>query len=175
LFGYTGAQPNGFQQEAANIDGGIPDHEASKDIVGLDLSGKFTSNVYWHAQGLYNRWDDFLENGEDYSWSGAFAGVDWIPNRKWAFSMLYNYADANDFDRVRLSDFASINAGNDEGTFANNRYDGLNLNTITFTSSYYFAPNVRGVIEANGDLQSTNDFGHGEAEHYLLFGLDAAY
>jgi len=100
---------------------------------------------------------------------------DWIPNRKWAFSMLYNHADANDFDRVRLSDFASINAGNDEGTFANNRYDGLNLNTITFTSSYYFAPNVRGVIEANGDLQSTNDFGHGEAEHYLLFGLDAAY
>jgi len=158
LFGYTGAQPNGFQQEAANINGGIPDHEASKDIVGLDLSGKFTSNVYWHAQGLYNRWDDFLENGEDYSWSGAFAGVDWIPNRKWAFSMLYNYADANDFDRVRLSDFASINAGSVEGTFANNRYDGLNLNTITFTSSYYFASNVRGVIEANGDLQSTNDF-----------------
>ena len=175
LFGYTGAQPNGFQQEAANINGGIPDHEASKDIVGLDLSGKFNSNVYWYAQGLYNRWDDFLENGEDYSWSGAFAGVDWIPSQKWAFSMLYNYADANDLDRVRLSDFASISAGDVDGTFANNRYDGLNLNTITFTSSYYFASNVRGVIEANGDLQSTNDFGHGEAEHYLLFGLDAAY
>ncbi|MEF8792610.1 MAG: hypothetical protein V5A50_02885 [Thiohalorhabdus sp.] len=177
LFGLTGEQPNGFQQEGGNIDTGgsstIPDHKAEKKIAGVDLSGKVGGSVYWYAQGLYNQWNDFLAEGEDYSWWGAFAGVDWIPNEKWAFSLLYNYADAGDFDEVRLTDFPAVSSSSDP--FANNRYDGLNLNTVTFTTSYYFGTNVRGVMEANGDLRATNNFAHREAEHYLLLGLDAAF
>jgi len=179
LFGYTGQQPNGFQQEAGNIQNSatLPDHKADKAIVGVDLSGKAGGSIYWYAQGLYNRWDDFLAEGEDYRWWGAFAGVDWIPNERWAFSLLYNYADAADFDELRLKDVDStIQFDGGSGDFtANNRFDGINLNTVTLTSSYYFGTNVRGVIEANGDLQSTDDYAHREAEHYLLLGMDAAF
>jgi len=178
LFGYTGQQPNGFQQEAGNISSPspLPDHDAEKVIGGLDLSGKLGGSVYWYAQGLYNQWNDFLAEGEDYSWWGAFAGVDWIYSEKWAFSLLYNYADAGDFDKLRLSDeLSGLNTGDFDDVFANNRYDGINLNTVTLTTSYYFGSNVRGVIEANGDLQGTDDYAHREAEHYLLMGLDAAF
>jgi hypothetical protein len=175
LFGYTGEQPNGFQQEATNFPSTftVPDHTADKTIAGLDLSGKLGGSVYWYAQGLYNQWNDFLVEGEDYSWWGAFAGVDWIHSEQWAFSLLYNYADAGDFDELGLNDELSGSPVGDP--FANYRFDGINLNTVTLTSSYYFATNVRGVIEANGDLQATNDYAHREPEHYLLMGLDAAF
>jgi len=179
LFGYTGQQPNGFRQEAGSITTGggttIPGHDAEKVIGGLDLSGKLGGSVYWYAQGLYNQWNDFLVEGEDYSWWGAFAGVDWIYSEKWAFSLLYNYADADDFDEVRLDDHANIQSADVGSIYANNRYDGINLNTATLTTSYYFGTNVRGVIEVNGDLQATNDYAHREPEHYFLLGLDAAF
>jgi hypothetical protein len=101
--------------------------------------------------------------------------VDWIHSEQWAFSLLYNYADAGDFDQLRLSDELSGITFSNPGDFAaNHRYDGINLNTVTLTTSYYFGSNVRGVIEANGDLQGTDDHAHREAEHYLLMGLDAA-
>jgi len=85
VFGYHGAQANGFQQEGV---GNAPDHTAGKTIAGIDLSGRFGGSVYWYAQGLYNRWDDFLAEGEHYAWWGGFAGVDWIYSREWAFSLL---------------------------------------------------------------------------------------
>ncbi|KPV41455.1 hypothetical protein AN478_02480 [Thiohalorhabdus denitrificans] len=173
VFGFAGQQPNGFQQEAGNIDApdSLPGHTADKRIAGLDLSGQVGGDVYWYLQGLYNEWGDFLEEGEDYSWWGGFAGVDWIMSPEWAFSLLYNYGDADDLDEVQLSDFG-VTVNDD---LANTRYDGLNLNTLTFTTSYYFASNVRGVVEANYDFQDTNDFAHREREHYLLMGLDAAF
>jgi len=184
LFGYTSQQPNGFEQEASQINDpdassnagpDLPTHQADKDIVGLDLSGKAGGSVYWYAQGLYNRWDDFLSKGEDYTWWGAFAGMDWILNPRWAFSLLYNYADAGDFDEVRLSDEMTELDPVEIDSLADTRFDGINLNTVTVTVSHYFATNVRGVLEINGDLQEPNDYAHQEAENYLLLGMDAAF
>lgn len=58
---------------------------------------------------------DTVNTGDD--WFGGFAGVDYIPNDFWAFSLLYNYANANDFDST--------------GTV----YEGIDINTITATIS----------------------------------------
>jgi len=81
---------------------------------------------------------------------------------RWAFSMLYNYADAGDFD--------------DTGTI----FEGLAINSLTFGASYYFMRNLKGVIEVNADLLGKDSggppfVGHQTREHYLLIGIDAAY
>lgn len=161
LFGLAGKQhsatgPAGLETGNRNTD---------KRILGLDLSGQLGGNVYWYFQYLWNSWDGFLDinPSRDYRWHGGFAGVDYIPNDRWAFSLLYNYADAND-----LADTDTI-------------YEGIDINSLSLTTSYYFMRNVKGIAEINFDLLSKVDksgtywTGHLTQENYILLGFDAAF
>ena len=160
LFGLVGEQRSaaGF----AGADAGSRDTD--KTIYGLDLSGAVGARTHWFAQLLWNRWDGFLDAdpATDYDWFGGFAGVDFIMNDRWALSMLYNYADADEFDGT--------------GTV----YEGIDIDSVTFGASYYFMRNVKAVMELNIDLLSEDDggppyVGHQGKENYLLLGFDAAY
>lgn len=151
LFGLTGKQRsfNGTR----NTD---------KRIIGLDLSGNHNDQVFWFMQLLQNRWDDFLIQGQTADWNGGFAGVDYIYDDRWAYSLLYSYANAKD-----LANSGTV-------------YEGIDLNTFTVTASYYFMRNIKGVIEVNLDMQSVdsnpNDgFGHDTKEGYFLLGFDTAF
>lgn len=155
----------GEQQSAAGLTGTAPgDRTTDKDILGIDLSGEVNPQMHWYAQALWNSWDDFLDAApaQDYDWVGGFVGLDYIPNERWAFSALHNYAEAGDFD--------------DTGTI----YEGIEMNSLTGTAAYYFMRNVKAVLELNVDLlnkeRSGPPFvGHQTKEHYLLLGLDVAY
>ena len=132
--------------------------------LGLDLAGSISAKAHWYAQGLWNRWDDFLDlaPSEDYEWFGGFAGIDYIYNDRWAFSLLYNYADAGDFDN------------------SDTIFEGIAINSVTFGASYFIMRNLKAVLEVNADLLSKDAggppfVGHQTTEHYVLIGLDAAY
>jgi hypothetical protein len=139
------------------------DLDTDKRILGIDASGELDGGFHWFAQALWNEWDGFLDPTASYEWYGAFAGVDWVRNERWTHSLLYNYADANDFD----------------GT--NTVFEGIDISSLTLSSSYYFMRNVKGVIELNVDLLSTEAptgpffTGHLSREHYFLVGFDAAF
>jgi hypothetical protein len=159
LFGLLGEQANAVGP--AGLERG--DRDTDKRILGIDLAHDLRGNVHAYAQVLWNAWDDFLVDGENYRWWGGFAGVDYLASDRWVFSMLYNYADANDL------------GGTDT------IYEGIDINSLTFGASYYFMRNLRGVIEVNIDLldkkaQSGQYFtGHLDREHYVLVGFDAAF
>ncbi|MDZ7671081.1 MAG: hypothetical protein U5Q16_17290 [Gammaproteobacteria bacterium] len=159
LFLYAGEQKN--SAGPAGIDSG--ERDTDKEIVGIDLSGRIRGNWRWFGQALWNRWDDFIDVGQQEDWYGGFAGVDYTPPGRWAYSALYNYADANDLD----------------GT--DTVFEGIDINSITLSASYYFMRNVKGVMEVNFDLldeeSQTGDFytGHLTREHYVLVGFDAAF
>jgi hypothetical protein len=160
LFGLTGKQRSATG--VAGADAGIRDTD--KRIVGVDLSGSLTPQIHWYAQGLWNRWRNFLDVAPErsYSWFGGFAGVDWIPNDRWAYSVLYNYAEADDFEGT--------------GTI----YEGIKINSLSLTGAYYFMRNVKAVAEVNADLLGKDSdgppfVGHQTKEHYILFGFDAAF
>jgi len=159
LFGYSGTQKNATG--LAGIDSG--DRDTDKISYGIDLSGKFTANTYWFVQLLQNQWDGFLQAGTNYEWYGGFIGVDYIHSDRWAYSLLYNYTDANDFENTDTI------------------YEGIDMNTITLTASYYFMRNIKGVIEVNLDLLDTVPqtgayfTGHLSGENYALVGFDAAF
>jgi hypothetical protein len=159
VFGYQGEQKNA--EGVAGTESG--DRDTDKISYGVDLSGKFGANTYWFVQLLQNDWNDFINEGTDYRWYGGFIGIDYIHSDRWAYSLLYNYTDAND-----LKDTDTV-------------YEGIDMNTLTFTTSYYFMRNVKGVIEFNIDLLDTVDktgtywTGHLTGENYALFGLDAAF
>ncbi len=159
LFGYSGTQQNATG--VAGTDSG--DRETDKISYGIDMSGKFSTNTYWFAQVLQNDWDNFINNNTDYSWFGGFIGVDYIHSERWAYSLLYNYTDAND-----LKNTDTI-------------YEGIDMNSLTLSTSYYFMRNVKGVIEFNIDLLDTVDktgtywTGHLTGEDYALIGFDAAF
>ena len=141
------------------------ERDTDKRAFGVDLSGAFGNKTFWYGQYLWNSWDGFLDldPARNYRWHGGFAGVDYIPNDRWAFSLLYNVADANDFDRT------------------NTIYEGIDINSLSATASYYFMRNVKAVIEANGDFLGkaarTGPYytGHLTREHYILFGFDLAF
>lgn len=162
LFGASGKQ-RGIAPGNAGQDSS--DRDTDKRVVGVDLSGDFGGNTYWYAQYLWNSWDGFLDvdSGRDYRWNGGFAGVDYIPNERWAFSLLYNYADAGDF-----ADTDTV-------------YEGIDMNSLSLTASYYFMRNVKGIAEINVDfldeVEKTGTFwtGHLSKENYILFGFDAAF
>jgi hypothetical protein len=147
----------------AGLDRGLRDTD--KRVVGLDLSGNIDEKLFWFAQSLWNRWDGFLDAdpNKNYAWFGGFAGVDYIANDRWAYSLLYNHADASD-----LKDTDTI-------------YEGIDMSSITLGASYYFMRNVKGVIEVNYDLLDKKDktgtywTGHLNQEHYVLLGFDAAF
>ncbi len=136
--------------------------EVNKSVRGIDLSGQVRGDIHWFAQGIWTRWYNFLDSdpSRDFSWFGGFAGIDYIHSSRWSYSLLYNYANAKDL--------------NGTGTI----YEGINMKTVTFTTSYYFARNTKGIIELNGDLQKAdpNNFaGHATKEGYVLIGLDTAF
>lgn len=159
LFGLSGEQRNAAGQ-AGTLSG---DQDTDKRILGLDASGKLRSDIFWFAQGLWNEWDGFLDADQSYEWTGAFVGVDWVRNELWTHSVLYNFADAGD-----LADTDTV-------------FEGIDISSLTFSSSYYFMRNVKGVLELNVDLLSkdeqTGQFftGHLSREHYALIGIDAAF
>ncbi len=161
LFAASGKQrsatgPAGMDRTRRNTD---------KRIVGLDAAGDIGGDVHWYAQYLWNTWDGFLEIDPTraYRWNGGFAGVDWIPNERWAFSALYNYAGAGDFART------------------NTIYEGIAINSLSLTAAHYFMRNVKGIIEVNIDFLSkttpTGPYftGHLSRENYILFGFDTAF
>ena len=159
LFGLSGEQANATGP--AGLDSG--NRDTDKRIVGVDISGDVQGKTYWYAQLLWNSWDGFLDKNEDYNWWGGFLGADYIPNDFWAFSALYNYADADD-----LSNTDTI-------------YEGIDINSLSLTASYYFMRNVKGIAEVNIDFlgedsrKGTYYTGHLTKEHYILFGFDAAF
>ncbi len=136
---------------------------ADKKIYGIDISGNIEDRVYYFFQYLYNDWGKYFDDtpGRSYKWGGIFAGVDYIFSDRVVLSALYNFADAGDFDGTSTV------------------YEGININTITLTYSYYFMRNVKGIIEATYDFQSKDsdpDFvGHESKEGYILIGFDAAF
>ncbi|MBN8735840.1 MAG: hypothetical protein J0H27_06190 [Xanthomonadales bacterium] len=161
LFGASGKQrgatgPAGIASSQRNTD---------KRVVGLDASGQIGTDLHWYAQYLWNTWDGFLDAdpARTYRWRGGFAGVDWIPNERWAFSALYNHDSAGDF------------------AHSDTIYEGIAMNSLSLTSSYYFMRNVKGIIEVNfdflGKAKPTGPYftGHLNKENYILFGFDTAF
>jgi hypothetical protein len=161
LFGLVGEQKSatGFAAQDAGA------RDTDKRIVGLDLAGSFGGAKYeWFVQVLWNEWEDFLDAAPttDYDWIGGFAGIDYIHSDRWAFSALYNYAEADDFEGT--------------GTI----YEGIEINSLTFAAAYYFMRNVKAVLEVNADFLSEDEggppfVGHQTKEHYVLFGFDTAF
>lgn len=155
----------GEQRSASGVAGeSTGARETDKEILGLDLSGSFAAKVHWYLQGLWNTWSDFLDAApsEDYKWFAGFAGVDYIYSERWAFSALYNYAEAADFDG------------------SSTIFEGLEMNSVTLGASYYFMRNLKAVFEVNVDLLGEDSggppfVGHQTKEHYVLVGFDAAY
>lgn len=155
------------EQRSATGPAGLDDgtRDTDKRIWGLDVSGTVGGQIHWFAQYLHNQWDGFLDAnpGREYEWNGGFIGVDYIPEGRWVYSLLYNYADAGD-----LANTDTI-------------YEGIEINSLTLGASYYFMRNVKGVIEVNIDLldeeaKTGNYFtGHLTKEGYVLFGFDAAF
>jgi hypothetical protein len=159
LFGLAGKQ-----FAAAGAAGtGTGTRDTDKRAIGLDLSGDVGGKVFWFAQGMWNRWQGFLDPAKDYNWFGGFAGVDYVPGGRWTYSVLWNHADAGDF----------------AGT--NTVYEGIDMRTLTFAASYYFMRNVKAIVEVNFDMlkrqPQTGPFftGHLTRENYILFGFDAAF
>ena len=159
LFGLTGEQANATGP--AGLDSG--NRDTDKKIVGIDISGDIQGKTYWYGQFLWNSWDGFLNRNRDYNWWGGFLGVDHIVNDRWVFSALYNYADASDLDNTDTI------------------YEGININSLSLTASYYFMRNIKGIAEVNVDFlgkdkqKGTFFTGHLTKEHYILFGFDAAF
>ncbi len=157
LFGYSGNQKNYISPVASG------ERDTSKLAYGIDLSGNVNSKVYWYFQAIWNQWDNFIDNNQRYDWFGGFAGVDYIYSPRWAFSFLYNYANAGDLKNTDTV------------------YEGIDINSLTFTASYYFMRNIKGIIELNGDLlgveEKTGTYwtGHLSSENYALVGFDAAF
>jgi hypothetical protein len=159
VFGLSGKQRNA-EGPAGTATGS---RKTDKRIFGLDVSGSVGGNRYWYAQALWNKWEGFLDPAVDYRWWGLFGGIDYIRNDRWAYSLLYNYMDADDFENT------------------NTIFEGIEMNTVTLAATYYFMRNVKGVIELNIDLldekPQTGPFftGHLEQENYFLVGIDLAF
>ncbi len=166
VFGRIGGELGPVRMGLFGLDGKQRDvtdtRNTDKQVLGVDVSGNHNDRVFWFVQLLQNRWDDFLVQGQTAEWNGGFAGLDYIHDDRWAYSLLYSYADAND-----LANSGTV-------------YEGIDLNTFTVTASYYFMRNVKGVIEVNMDLQdkdnNPNDgIGHDTKEGYFLLGFDTAF
>ena len=112
---------------------------------------------------LWNRWSNFLDDSPtvNRSWNGGFVGADYVYSERWVYSLLYNRASAKDF----------------RGT--NTLYEGIELNSLSATASYYFMRNAKGFIEGNVDFQpkdnDANFVGHETKENYLMAGFDVAF
>lgn len=159
LFYYNGTQKNATGN--AGTESGTRDTD--KQIAGLDFSGTVGNDISWFGQVLWNEWDGFIDEDTKYKWLGGFFGIDYIPEGKWSYSLLYNYADGGDFDK------------------SDTIYEGIDINSLTLNASYYFMRNIKMVIEVNVDFLSeekqngTFYTGHLNQENYILLGFDAAF
>jgi len=136
--------------------------ETEKSVRGIDLSGDLPGNMHWFAQALWTRWNNFIDSdpSRDFTWFGSFAGVNVVQSPRLSYSLLYNYDNARDL--------------NDSGTI----FEGINMKTITLTTSFYSTDNSRGIIEVNGDLQKVdpnNPVGHTTKEDYILLGFNTLF
>jgi len=95
LFGYSGSQKNAISGTTSRGTRDTP-----KIAYGVDASGKIGDKIWWFAQGIWNRWDDFINVGTSYEWFGALAGLDYVYSPRWTFSALYNFADAQDLNNT---------------------------------------------------------------------------
>lgn len=158
VFGLLGERPAATGALAADDD---PDRDADVRILAVDARALLVDQVYVFAQGLYNEWDGILVPGRTESFWGGFAGVDYIPSKRWAFSLLYNHVDEGEFE--------------DSGTI----YEGLEARIATATVAFYVRRNIKVVAELNVDLLPTDDrpppVGHLGKEGAVLLGLDAAF
>lgn len=134
--------------------------KTSKRVYGVNVSTKKDDRLFVFGQFIWNQWDDFINVDTTYKWTAGFAGVDYVYDSRWVFSGLYSYADAGDLDGTPY--------------FGATSYDGLNLNIVTGTVSYYFMRNFKGVVEANYDFQAVGG-AHLTKENTLLVGFDAAF
>jgi hypothetical protein len=159
LFGLAGRQRSagGFAGTAAGA------RNTDRFVAGIDLAGEINPQLDWYAQVLWNRWESFLDldPAQDYDWLGGFIGVDYVPSDRWSFSLLYNYAEADDFRGT--------------GTI----FEGIRINSLALNASYYVMRNVKVIVEANADFLGTDRggppfVGHQTREHYLLLGFDLA-
>lgn len=157
VFWLTGKQLGGTGTNTA-----ISTRQTDKRVVGLDISGD-DGKFFWYGQLLWNRWSNFLDDSPtvNRNWTGGFLGADYVYSDHWTYSLLYNRASAKDF----------------RGT--NTVYEGIELNTLSATASYFFMRNAKGVIEVNIDFQpkdnDANFVGHETKENYLLAGFDVAF
>lgn len=162
LFGLSGKQ-----RSVAVGGAGLTRGQRNTDMraLGIDLSGDIGSKTSWFAQYLWNSWDGFLDAtpSRNMRWNGGFVGVDYIHDQRWAFSALYNYTDAGDFDH------------------SDTIFEGIDMNSLTLTASYYFMRNVKAVLEFNYDFldkqRKSGQYwtGHLDKEHYILLGFDTAF
>ncbi len=159
LFYYSGSQKNATGDAGTNSG----TRNTDKQIAGIDFSGTFGGDISWFGQLLWNEWDGFIDENTKYKWLGGFVGVDYVPGGYWSYSLLYNYADGSDFDK------------------SDTVYEGIDINSLTLNTSYYFMRNVKGVMEVNADFLSKEAqnglfyTGHLNRENYILFGFDAAF
>jgi len=159
LFAYSGSQRNATGA-AGTVSG---NRNTDKVSYGIDLSGRLGDKTYWFAQLLQNNWDNFINANTQYRWSGGFIGIDYIHSDRWVHSFLYNYTNASDLKNTDTV------------------YEGIDMNSLTLASSYYFMRNIKGVIEINIDLLNTVSktgtywTGHLNGESNLLIGFDAAF
>lgn len=163
IFGMSNRQTS-VNDTSPNTYGTVAGNRETRACVeGLDFSGKIGEKFHWYMQGLWNQWNGFLDSNpaREYDWFAGFAGLDYIHDEHWAYSLLWNYADARDL------------------TNSNTIYAGINMNTLTFTTSYYFMRNVKGVLEINGDFLRANEtvplVNHATKEGYVLIGIDTAF
>lgn len=158
LFALTGKQASG----GTGVSTAAGTRETDKRVLGLDVSGD-DGKLFWYGQLLWSRWNNFLDDSPttDRSWSGGFVGADYVYSDRWTYSLLYNRATSKDFRGT--------------GTI----YEGIDLNSLSGTASYYFMRNAKAIIEVNVDFQpqdnGPNFVGHKTKENYLLLGMDLAF
>jgi len=139
----------------------ISDRVIFQNAIGFDIQAFPTPRVHWMVQLMWNKWSEFLAEGENAQWYGGFINIDYRASDSFAYSLLYNYSSAGDFEN--------------SGTI----YEGLAANSITTTLSYYFRSNVRGILEITMDfLPKENDadfVGHESKEDAIILGIDVNY
>ncbi len=159
VLAYRGQQKNATGQ--AGVEQG--DRDSDKNALGLDLSGMLGDDTYWFAQAIANQWRGFIDAGSNYRWYAGFIGIDYVHNPYWTYSLLYNYADAGGLDNTDTV------------------YEGIDVNSLTLTTSYYFMRNAKALLEINVDLLAKEAkrgqyyTGHLSKENYVLLGFDTAF
>ncbi len=158
LFGLAGEQAarSGDYGELASTSA-----KAGRLQFAAALGGLAGYRLHWYSLLLWNRWDDFLKEDDTHAWLSSMVGFDFAASDHFALSLRYNYANAGTL------------AGSDT------IFEGIDLNTITLTASFFPLRNIRFLVEVNMDFlpadQDADFVGHENKEDYLLLGVDLSY